>query len=780
MASDPSLSRIISKILKQHINDLSKSNKTFRQAASSHASEFKNIVGQIHKAIDFNNQNFKRSNSSLEATQQTTKQTTETINDIASTVRNSTNTINAMIKQMNSLTNFTAGNMNRNNTVFSRITDNIRDLTKKGLGILGTVGTIASLGVLRGGAAKVAGAAVVGGAAAYLGTKQKQSIDQARASQAEAANDLPQTGPSRRERETTESDSSGARSSSPSSQSAKPAPQQAPGTPEPSDAKPSTSPGGTPNVIGGYTSTDQIPQHGGSKFSREFGFYKDTPQGRVPIRGGRGHAGLDIPIKTGQPYKAHMDGTVIKKGFDKSGYGHYVDVKFADGTIHRFSHMGSNDGKVKPFGDGIDVGKQFKKGDTLGFGGYSGNAGPEFPHVHHELWRSRGNPGDKNYQSADDLYEKSIKAGGSRAGMQYRSDPRPYWMQEEEKEKKRLEEEKKKQDATQKPQTEAQPDASRPTGTDDRIPNPNTIPPGYTTKGEPMSRVLAHISGFQPGSSINPDTGKLVTSTSEELDLMKKGRYAKPGVSTGYGYHSAVASSYVDEKTGKILDETEYNKLSAEEKKKYTERAEIHGIRPYNARPFQAGPLNMSSYGFATVGKMTPAKVEAMKNHLAKLYSEGVITKEALENIFGHGELQKHGNRGIMQPGGEGAPMAGALRDSIDEILKRGEEMKKKQQPLPQVPMPPQAPTQAPIKTDIVPENRTDIPTTINQAAIEKASTIPTQTQQTRSMNTQQPNMAQETTSQNDRHINPLNSWTPNLRSAESYVTQKQQQSVAV
>lgn len=148
-----------------------------------------------------------------------------------------------------------------------------------------------------------------------------------------------------------------------------------------------------------------IPRDGGSKNSRE----------HMGPRGGGQHAGWDIPAPVGAPVVAVSDGTVIAKGSGQ-GYGEYVDVQYADGTIHRMAHLGdqSKGGKQGAFADKIEIGSTVKAGDPLGFAGYSGNAGREFTHVHYEIF-----PDGKAYDAA--------KGGSSRATAGLRINPRQYF-----------------------------------------------------------------------------------------------------------------------------------------------------------------------------------------------------------------------------------------------------------------------------------------------------------------------------------------------------------------
>ena len=87
-----------------------------------------------------------------------------------------------------------------------------------------------------------------------------------------------------------------------------------------------------------------------------------------------------------------------------------------------------------------------------------------------------------------------------------------------------------------------------------QVNNQNVLPKGEQPK--PFERVLTHISGH---------TG--AGSTTKELDKIKAGEYATPGVATAYGYHTAIASSYINNATGQKIDETSYRNLSKDEQK---------------------------------------------------------------------------------------------------------------------------------------------------------------------------------------------------------------------
>ena len=141
---------------------------------------------------------------------------------------------------------------------------------------------------------------------------------------------------------------------------------------------------------------EDVPHHGNTANSRDF----------LGPRGGGRHAGLDIPGKVGSAVISPGNGTLVKTGFDKGGYGNFMDIRLSDGTIHRLGHL--NDISSK-----LSAGSEVKMGQQVATLGYTGNADKGFPHVHYEVF-----PNERRYGEA--------AGGSSRALAHLRIDPREY------------------------------------------------------------------------------------------------------------------------------------------------------------------------------------------------------------------------------------------------------------------------------------------------------------------------------------------------------------------
>ncbi|MDP9435544.1 MAG: M23 family metallopeptidase, partial [Actinomycetota bacterium] len=94
---------------------------------------------------------------------------------------------------------------------------------------------------------------------------------------------------------------------------------------------------------------------------------------RFGPRWGRLHAGIDFGLAEGSPVRAVAAGTIVEAGSDGDGYGTYVHVRHADGTVTTYSHLSAverGEGNVLP-------------GDVLGRSGSTGRS--TGPHRHFEV-----------------------------------------------------------------------------------------------------------------------------------------------------------------------------------------------------------------------------------------------------------------------------------------------------------------------------------------------------------------------------------------------------------
>ncbi|MFD5826206.1 M23 family metallopeptidase [Lentzea sp. NPDC060358] len=91
-------------------------------------------------------------------------------------------------------------------------------------------------------------------------------------------------------------------------------------------------------------------------------------------RWGTSHNGVDIANAIGTPIVAAMDGTVVEAG-PASGFGLWVRIQHADGTITVYGHMNTID---------IAQGAQVKAGQQIATIGNRGQS--TGPHLHFEVW----------------------------------------------------------------------------------------------------------------------------------------------------------------------------------------------------------------------------------------------------------------------------------------------------------------------------------------------------------------------------------------------------------
>ncbi|MDN5746324.1 MAG: M23 family metallopeptidase, partial [Nocardioidaceae bacterium] len=91
------------------------------------------------------------------------------------------------------------------------------------------------------------------------------------------------------------------------------------------------------------------------------------------FRWGRLHAGQDYSASIGTPLRAMGAGTVVGAG-PMSGYGIYIDIQYADGSVSRYGHLSSV---------AAVAGQQVAAGEAVA---YSGNTGRSTgPHLHMEI-----------------------------------------------------------------------------------------------------------------------------------------------------------------------------------------------------------------------------------------------------------------------------------------------------------------------------------------------------------------------------------------------------------
>lgn len=97
-------------------------------------------------------------------------------------------------------------------------------------------------------------------------------------------------------------------------------------------------------------------------------------------RWGTFHGGIDMAAPLGTPIHAATDGVVVAAG-PASGYGHWIQIKAADGTMTMYGHMASS-------GVLVQKGQKVTAGDVIGLVGSEGFS--TGPHLHFEHWIPKG------------------------------------------------------------------------------------------------------------------------------------------------------------------------------------------------------------------------------------------------------------------------------------------------------------------------------------------------------------------------------------------------------
>ena len=108
--------------------------------------------------------------------------------------------------------------------------------------------------------------------------------------------------------------------------------------------------------------------------------------------GARVHDAIDIMAPLGRPVIAAAPGRVEKIFFSPGGGGNTVYVRSPDGRwSYYYAHLNG-------YAPGLREGQQLKRGDPVGFVGFSGNANAAGPHLHFAI--NRVSPGDKWHQGS--------------------------------------------------------------------------------------------------------------------------------------------------------------------------------------------------------------------------------------------------------------------------------------------------------------------------------------------------------------------------------------------
>jgi murein DD-endopeptidase MepM/ murein hydrolase activator NlpD len=95
---------------------------------------------------------------------------------------------------------------------------------------------------------------------------------------------------------------------------------------------------------------------------------------------GRSHDAIDIMAPTGTPVVAVEDGTIAKL-FDSKQGGHTIYQFDAPGELaYYYAHLDH-------YAPGLVEGQAVKRGDVIGYVGYTGNANPAGPHLHFAIFQ---------------------------------------------------------------------------------------------------------------------------------------------------------------------------------------------------------------------------------------------------------------------------------------------------------------------------------------------------------------------------------------------------------
>src|SRR5690606_9581945 len=96
--------------------------------------------------------------------------------------------------------------------------------------------------------------------------------------------------------------------------------------------------------------------------------------------------GVDIAAPTGTPVLATTEGVVTAAGYDRGGYGRYVEVRHPNGLRSFYAHMSALE---------VQVGQAVAGGPAIGKVGSTGSS--TGPHLHFEIRRGGARLNPANY-----------------------------------------------------------------------------------------------------------------------------------------------------------------------------------------------------------------------------------------------------------------------------------------------------------------------------------------------------------------------------------------------
>lgn len=98
---------------------------------------------------------------------------------------------------------------------------------------------------------------------------------------------------------------------------------------------------------------------------------------RTVMRVRRMHQGVDIAAPSGTPVMAAAEGEVVRAGFNRGGYGNFIEVRHPNGMTSFYAHLSRID---------VSAGDHVDQGERIGRVGSTGRS--TGPHLHFEVRRA--------------------------------------------------------------------------------------------------------------------------------------------------------------------------------------------------------------------------------------------------------------------------------------------------------------------------------------------------------------------------------------------------------